>query len=105
MRRPVHHLPPDAVLKTREERERDDERGDAEREPDDRDRRDEGDVRARRRDAAEVAQRDGGLEPQASPARPEERKEDDVPDRVAVGQSIVSRSMPTPSPAVGGMPY
>ena len=87
MRRALRHLAPDSVLEAREERQRDDERRDADTEPEDRDRRDERDVRAAPR-GREIPKRDEGFEAhgERSTLRPHQREQDHVADRRAFRQ-------------------
>ena len=101
MRRLGEKPAPDVRLEAREERERDDERRDAERQAEERRERDDPHLRVPPRGEEVPA----GEERARSRLRPHQREEDDVADRREFVKSIARRSMPTPSPAVGGIPY
>ncbi len=102
MRRLGREACEDVRLEPREEGERGDERGDAEDEPDERGRRDDPDLRVAAR-GEEVAAGEEGFRQRAAFGRMSGKRMTSRIEREPV-KSIARRSMPTPSPAVGGMP-
>ena len=89
-------------LEPGEERERADEGRDAEDEPDERGRRDDPDLRVAPR-GEEVAAGEEGFRQRAAFGRMSGKRMTSRIEREPV-KSMASRSMPTPSPAVGGIP-
>jgi len=92
------------VLEAREEREREDERRDPEDEPDERRGRDDADLSVPPRGEEVTAGEQGFRQRPAAFGRMSGKRMTSRIDREPV-KSIARRSMPPPSPAVGGMPY
>lgn len=91
-------------LEARQERQGEDERTDPEDEPDERRGRDDADLRVPAR-GEEVAAGEEDLDQRAVPfGRISGKRMTSRIDREFV-KSIARRSIPTPSPAVGGIPY
>ena len=103
---PIQHLAADPILESLEQRERHDERRHAEREAEDRDLRDERDV-GTAAGRGQVAQRHERLEAHQSVGWRGRSSGNRITSRIECRfvRSIASRSIPTPSPAVGGRPY
>ncbi len=94
----------DVGLESREKGEGNDERRDAENEPDERRRRDDPDLRVSAR-SEEVAAGQEELDQRLVPfGRMSGKSMTSRIEREFV-KSMARRSMPTPSPAVGGIPY
>ena len=94
----------DVRLEAGEERQREDERRDAEDEADERGPCDDADLRVAAR-GEEVAPGEQGFDQRPVPfGRMSGKRMTSRIDRELV-KSIARRSMPTPSPAVGGIPY